>query len=101
MGMRNVFPDYDDLELRNVAESTLRSLLAKGWIALHHRIAFKPITTPLEIDQVEAALADQKNWEPPDVGSIEICYTSTEEGERAAGYHAYKPPGKGIVDETH
>ena len=85
-GMRSLFPNYSDTRLREVAEKTLRSLISKGWIALYRRKAFEPEGIPLAPHEVEAALANDENWQPPTaVGSDEICYSATEEGD-----HAYR-----------
>ncbi len=83
LGIRNVYPDRSEAEQRDIAECTLRGLLAKGWIALYKRTAFEPDATLLNPDEVEPALTDPRSWETPEVGTLEICFTSTEEGDVA------------------
>ncbi len=87
MGMKNIFPGYDETQLQNTAESTLRDLLSKGWIELCRRIAFEPYATPLESNEIERVLTDPKNWVVPTFGEVEICYIATDEGQHATNHH--------------
>ena len=87
LGMKNVFPHYDETQLRNAAESTLRCLLSKGWLELCRRIAFEPNAIPLEPSETEAILADPESWKMPAFGEVEVCYIATDEGQRATNHH--------------
>ncbi|MEP6775285.1 MAG: hypothetical protein ABJA50_06780 [Chloroflexota bacterium] len=86
MGMRNIYPDYDEIHLRDTAESTLRGLLSKGRIKLCRRTAFEPTATPLEASEIETILTDLRSWKVPSFDEVEICYTSTDEGQRATNH---------------
>jgi hypothetical protein len=81
-GLRNLLPDRTDLELRDLAKSSIIGLLRKSWIALYSRIGAAGEERPVPGDQVESLLSVEDDWREPSSNSLQILVGATEEGIR-------------------
>jgi len=64
-GLRPLLRDSSEDDLRDVAESEIRELLKNGQLALYRRGGVSDNVIPLLASEIEAALAQQTNWQPP------------------------------------
>jgi hypothetical protein len=93
-GLQGKFPNRTKTELRQVAESEVRELLRKGWISVSRRSGATDEDTPLQRDEAEAALGEEKNWDEPATAAIQVVVGATATGE-----HIYYEDQLGVSTE--
>ena len=76
-------PELTQTQKREIAEQAVRSLLARGWIALYRCYGVSEEEQPLPLAEYEGALSDPANWNTPTAGSVQVLIGATEEGKRA------------------
>lgn len=79
---RALSPHSTDPELRTHAENAVRTLLAGGLVALFRRSKVGGEESPVDQNEIEAALSDQSNWDEPKPDSVQMLVGATSLGER-------------------
>ena len=74
-------PDVAEADRSTVAQSTLQSLLARGWIQIWRRDGSWGQSEPLAADAAVAALADATHWIAPAEGDPNFLAASTRAGQ--------------------
>jgi len=88
--MRKIYPERNDLDLKDTAVIAIKQLLKEGFIGVYRGNNFSGEETKLKAAEAFAALSDERNWAwgAPKLHD-HIRLAATGEGERA--YYGRQP----------
>ena len=66
---------------RALAETALRSLLDRGWVALYRGREFAGEEQPVPAMEFDSVLAQDESWSEPAKGAIQVRVAATQAGE--------------------